>query len=329
MLLIAVLLFLPLLVIAVVTCPAFPLLRAFCARCCRRAVHLFTLPRRGAAPARGDDEAEQIPPPVFAVRGLQKSYAGPAGSVPVLRGADFDVGDGLTALLGSSGSGKTTTLNILGGLDTPDGGRVEYRGVPVPYGNERGMRWYRSRAVAWVFQELNLISHQTALENAALPLLCQGCRRGPALDEARYFLDLLGIGDLAGRLPHQLSRGQKQRVAIARALAGGAEVILADEPTGSLDPRTADDVLDALLTVSRRLRRPVVLVTHDHRLARRCDRVLRCRDGRVVELGRPAPERPEGPERNDPCTPTTPASAACACRNGSATPSPTCGSGSA
>jgi putative ABC transport system ATP-binding protein len=149
------------------------------------------------------------------------------------------------------------------------------------------LRRYRSRCVAWVFQDLNLIAHLNVVENAALPLLCRGWKRRAALAVAKRYVEQLGLADWACHYPHQLSRGQKQRVAIARAFASDAQVILADEPTGSLDPATADSVLEAFRDLSEETGKPVVLVTHDQERARQyADRILLCKAGQLIEVWR-------------------------------------------
>jgi len=179
-------------------------------------------------------------------------------------------------------------LNLLGGLDQPTRGEVWFRDIRLQFGNGRWMDDYRSRRVAWVFQDLNLISHQTAAANAAFPLLCRGVARSTALDTARSSLAELGLDSEGDRYPNQLSRGQQQRVAIARAFTSGAEVVLADEPTGSLDPEKAQEVMTAFTRLSRQTGVPVIMVTHDHSLAESyCDHVLIC-SGRKLSPQQPA-----------------------------------------
>ena len=193
----------------------------------------------------------------------------------------------MTAVVGPSGEGKTTLLNILAGLMPPSQGVVRFRGKPVPYAQDGPLRRFRAYQVAMVFQELNLLSQLTVLENAAFPLLCQGRRRSEALAAAQANLAYVGLGELLGRRPHQLSRGQKQRVAVARAFTSGAELIAADEPTGSLDPESAQGVMESFRSLASRLGGSVLLVTHDHQLAYRyCDRVLECKGGMVAECWR-------------------------------------------
>ncbi|MCY2987571.1 MAG: ABC transporter ATP-binding protein [Planctomycetota bacterium] len=194
-----------------------------------------------------------------------------------LNGVTIDIFAEVTALVGPSGEGKTTTLNLLGGLDSPTAGHVLVFGVPLRYQDSAAMQSYRGEIPAWIFQEMNLVSHQTALGNVALGLLCRGVARRKAMRAAMQNLELLGIAHLAKRYPSQLSRGQQQRVAIARAFTSDAKIILADEPTGSLDPATAEAVMVEFRRLSTRTGKPVVLVTHNHSLAQcYCDRVLEC-----------------------------------------------------
>lgn len=236
----------------------------------------------------------RAPVPLFALRAVSKSYPEPSGRlVPVLRCVNLDLFPGVTAILGPSGQGKSTLLHLLGGLDVPDHGVIFYRGEPLPEAEGAALRAYRGRHVSFVFQDLNLVTHLSAEENAALPLLCRGIGRGEALARARQNLALVGLAELAGRLPAQLSGGEKQRVAIARAFTADADVTLADEPTGSLDAATGAAVMRAFRDLALLHNRPVVLVTHDEALATRyCDRLVRCTPCGFAEVSarRPAPE---------------------------------------
>jgi ABC-type lipoprotein export system ATPase subunit len=240
-------------------------------------------------------------PPIYKTQGLWKVYPGPAGPVAAVRNVDVELREGLTAIVGPSGGGKTSLLNMFGGLDEPSAGWIEYRGQAIPFHDTAAMQLFRSECVAWVFQELNLIGHQTAVENVALPLLCRGTQRKEALDVADELLERLGVAHRRGHYPEQLSRGERQRVAIARAFASNAGVILADEPTGSLDPKTADGVMQAFRDMAHREGKPVVLVTHNLELAGHCDRRLVCTREGVVEATAPAADEPLVPigELND------------------------------
>jgi len=253
-------------------------------------------PLRAGAPAAVVRLLPTVEPPVLELSGVAKSYRDRSGGVvPVfanLRGS-FREGE-FVAVMGASGRGKSTLLNLLGGLDAPDSGAVLFRGVPVPYSRPDALARYRARNVALVFQSLNLVAHLSASENAALPLLCRGVSWDEAAARARPVLERMGLSD-ADRLPAELSRGQQQRVAIARALLSDADVILADEPTGSLDPARAESVLSRFQALVADTGRTVVMVTHDVALAERyCDR--------VVEFGRTGPcaGRESGPVSEHP-----------------------------
>lgn len=237
--------------------------------------------RLGAIPA---PVTRRYLPPVFSVRDLTKRYLTGGEETLALRRVNLTIEDGLTAIVGESGEGKSTLLNILGGLMAPTEGEVTFRGRFVNFDDEDALRRYRTWSIAWVFQDLNLISHLSAVENAALPLICRGMSRTKALSIAWENLDRVGMASLMGRYPHQLSRGQKQRVAIARAFTSDAEVILADEPTGSLDIRTAEGVMRAFYELAQHRGKPVVLVTHNPELAHQyCDRIVRCHQGTIRE----------------------------------------------
>lgn len=229
--------------------------------------------------------------PLVQIEGVAREYVDQAGErVLAVQNADMRVEEGeLVAIIGPSGQGKSTLMNLIGGLDQPTRGEVRYRGEPLPSAEGEGLRRHRAEHVAFVFQELNLVTHLAAEENAAMPLLARGVRRKDALARARHNLEKLGLGTLVHRRPGQLSGGQKQRVAIARAFTSDAPLILADEPTGSLDPKTASEVMDGFFELSREQGKTVVLVTHNTSLARRyCDRILRCTSEGLVELERGA-----------------------------------------
>jgi len=198
-------------------------------------------------------------------------------------GVDLDIGEReLVAILGPSGSGKCTLLGLLGGLDTPDSGRVEIAGVNITHMFENQLAKIRSEKIGFVFQFFNLIPTLTALENAELPI--QLFRYSGSSSKARA-VELLTLVGLAGRVNHrpaQLSGGKQQRVAIARALANGPALILADEPTGNLDTGTGEKILETLLGVRREAGSTLVIVTHDSRVAQIADRVMHMQDGKFA-----------------------------------------------
>lgn len=225
-------------------------------------------------------------PPLFELRGVSKAYRDPGGArVPVLCDVEFAIAEGITGVLGPSGQGKTTLLSLLGGLDTPDSGEICFRGVRLPSAEGPQLQCYRASRISFVFQELNLVTHLNVLENAALPLLLHGVPWTAACRAAHPFVEAVGLERLVHRRPAQLSGGERQRIAIARAFTVGGEVVLADEPTGSLDPVTASRVMRVFCDLSRRWRRSIVLVSHNEELVgRHCDRIVRCTPTGLVDV---------------------------------------------
>jgi putative ABC transport system ATP-binding protein len=217
--------------------------------------------------------------PAIRALGLRKSFEG--GRIVALDGMDLEIADGeFVAIAGPSGCGKSTLLHLLAGLDLPDAGSIEVAGHDVAAGRE--LTHYRSRHVGMVFQLHNLIPTLTASENVQLPLFELGLSGRRRRERADRLLALVGLAERAGSRPPQLSGGERQRVAIARALANEPPVLLADEPTGSLDSESGRLVLDLLgeLRASRSF--TLVLVTHDAAVAARADRIVHMLDGRAV-----------------------------------------------
>jgi ABC-type lipoprotein export system ATPase subunit len=244
-----------------------------------------------------DLEEDPAVPPLFEFRGVTKTFQDGGRKIPVLNGVSLKVRRGLTAVVGPSGSGKSTFLQVAAALDTPSSGELFFNSHAVDYDDQQSVRTHRSR-VAFLHQDYNLISHLTAEENVALPLLLRGMVRGEAITDARRQLGAVGLEGKGHRKPRALSGGERQRVAIARAFAQKAEVILADEPTASLDSENARAVMALFAELSRRNDRPVVLVTHDLGLARAfCPVILECRKGRLNRWTPPPPARLHGPSR--------------------------------
>lgn len=217
--------------------------------------------------------------PVLVARGLEKSYASGAGRIEVLRGADLEVALGeAVAIVGDSGVGKSTLLHLLGGLDRPDRGEVFYRGQSVFGSGSASLADYRNRSVGFVFQFHHLLPEFTALENVEMPFRI-GRRSEDGAAIARHLLVRLGLGDRLHHRPGALSGGELQRVAVARAVAPSPAVVLADEPTGNLDPRTGAEVFRLLRDLQAERGFALVVATHSGRLARSCDRILRLEDG--------------------------------------------------
>ena len=218
--------------------------------------------------------------PLLTGRGLHKSF----GPTPALRGMDLSVDAGeVLAVMGPSGSGKSTLLHCLAGILTPDSGEVTFDGRRVDHMPDRQRSQLRRAELGFVFQFGQLVPELPVLENVALPLLLGGRGRRAAVAAAEEWLPRLGLDGLGQRLPGELAGGQRQRVAIARALIAGPRLILADEPTGSLDSVAADDVMELLVTTAKAERVGVVVVTHEPRVAAYADRQVTVRDGRVVQ----------------------------------------------
>ncbi len=216
--------------------------------------------------------------PVLRARGLTKSVGSGRARRRVLDGVSLEVEAGeIVAVLGRSGSGKSTLLNLLGGLDTPSGGQIELAGERLTGRSSRALARMRLRHIGFVFQQFQLIEECSGLENVLLPTRLPGAPPGGA-HRAAELIEELSVGHVADHLPHELSGGEQQRFALARALVNDPELVLADEPTGSLDSDNGASVLDLLRGLRRRA---VVMVTHEPDAAAIADRVLYLRDGRL------------------------------------------------
>jgi ABC-type lipoprotein export system ATPase subunit len=217
--------------------------------------------------------------PLLQVRDLTKVYA---GGVSALRGVDLEASAGeAVAVMGPSGCGKSTLLNAIGGLDRPTSGDIVIEGQSLSQLDNRSLALLRRRSIGVVFQAHNLLATLTVAENAALPLILDGVGEVEWRSRAIELLGSLGLGEMADKLPDQLSGGQRQRVAVARSLVHNPKVLIADEPTGSLDRTNAATVSGLLVDVARQRGLALVLVTHDPIVAARCDRVVHLVDGRV------------------------------------------------
>ena len=208
--------------------------------------------------------------PMVDVQEVHKIYRRGSESLDVLKGLDLQVEEGqFVALMGPSGSGKTTLLNLIAGIDQPTSGRVNVNGTDVAQLSQSQLARWRSENVGFIFQFYNLIPVLTALENVELPLLLTRLKKSERRERAMTALKVVGLADRAKHQPRQLSGGQEQRVAIARAFVADPKVLVADEPTGDLDAKSAEEILDLMGTLNNDFKKTIVMVTHDPRAARR------------------------------------------------------------
>jgi len=222
---------------------------------------------------------------VLELAGLRKRYGiGTPAEVEVLHGIDLRLGrDEFAALIGPSGSGKSTLLNLIGLLDAPSAGELCLLGQPTRELDDAARTRLRGRSIGFVFQFHHLLPAFTALENVLMPGMAMGGRPTSAQrQQAMDLLDAVGLSAFAGRKPNELSGGQQQRVAIVRALMGRPDLLLADEPTGNLDTHSADEVFALFRRLHREFGFAMLVVTHDPRLADRCDRIIELVDGLIV-----------------------------------------------
>lgn len=218
---------------------------------------------------------------ILKCEGLTKKYGSGAGEVTALDGISLSVQQGeFVAVMGASGSGKSTLLHILGTVDQPTAGRVMVEGVDISALNPREAAIFRRRKVGIVYQFYNLIPTLTIRKNILMPLLLD--RRRPNADYFDRVTQTLGIRDKLESLPGQLSGGQQQRAAIARALIYRPAILLADEPTGNLDRKNSEEVVDLLRLSNRNLKQTILLITHDEKIALKADRIITLEDGRIA-----------------------------------------------
>lgn len=218
------------------------------------------------------------------IQGLSKSYCLGTGTIPVLEGLSLEVGAGeMVAIMGPSGSGKTTLLNCIAGIDLPDSGSVAIQGRVVDYQSEAERTRLRRQHIGMVFQFFNLIPTLNVRENVALPFLISGIRNQASMDRVDALLEEVGMAHRGTHLPFQLSGGEMQLVSIARALAQRPSLLLADEPTGNVNPHIGRSIMEILRATARREHAGLLMVTHSPEHAAWADRIAFLKDGRIAE----------------------------------------------
>ena len=220
------------------------------------------------------------------VRGLNKTYSRGSEKIQVLQGLNLDVDQGdFVAFMGPSGSGKTTLLNLLGGLDVPSAGSITVAGDEITHMSAGKLTEWRARHVGFIFQMYNLIPVLTAYQNVELPLLLTKLSKGERRKHVETVLGMVGLADRMNHYPRQLSGGQEQRVTIARAIVSDPTFLLCDEPTGDLDRKSADEIMELILRLVKEAKKTVLMVTHDPVVAQRADITLHLEKGVLVEAG--------------------------------------------
>lgn len=219
--------------------------------------------------------------PIISLKDIHLTLKSDAGPVNILRGVDLTVQQGETiGIVGPSGSGKSTLMSIMAGLEVPTSGSVSIIGEKLEQMGEDALARFRRENIGIVFQSFHLIPTMTALENVAIPLELAGEKEAFSLAEAR--LEAVGLADRATHYPAQLSGGEQQRVALARALSTNPKILLADEPTGNLDGKTGEVIIDMMFRLHEQEGTTMILITHDDALAQKCNHQVRLEDGRVV-----------------------------------------------
>ena len=220
--------------------------------------------------------------PLVSLRGVTRTYRRGSEDVQVLRGVDLDIPKGdFVALMGPSGSGKSTLLNLLGGIDRPDAGSIDFGGAWLEQLSDGKLAAWRSRHVGFIFQMYHLLPMLSAAQNVELPLLLTGLSGAERRKRVEAALSLVGLSDRLHHKPGELSGGQEQRVGIARAIVADPDILLADEPTGDLDRKAGDTILDLLAELNHRFDKTIVMVTHDPHAAARAKRTLYLNDGLI------------------------------------------------
>jgi putative ABC transport system ATP-binding protein len=225
---------------------------------------------------------------IVRVRNVKRTYYIGENPVHALRGVNLDVRRGeYLSIMGPSGSGKSTLFNMIGGLDKPTEGTVFIDEVDISQLDPGELAWMRCRKLGYIFQTFNLIPVMTALENVTLPMIFAGASLDEQMDRGRRLLELVGLGNRLHNKPGQLSGGQQQRVAIARALANDPAIILADEPTGNLDQKVGEEIIQMLKRLNKESGVTIITATHDDKMLRRSDRIAIVSDGAITRVATP------------------------------------------
>lgn len=220
---------------------------------------------------------------IITLKDITKTYNTGKLSVEVLKGIDIDVNEGdFVTIVGASGSGKSTLMNIIGCLDTSTKGEYTLDGKDINTYSENELSSVRNEKIGFIFQKFNLLPRLTALENVELPLMYRGIGGAEAKKRAMKALDMVGLGDRVKHTPVEMSGGQQQRVAIARALAGDPPLILADEPTGNLDSKSSEEIMQIIRDLNAG-GKTIVLITHDNEVAEMGSRIIKIRDGLIID----------------------------------------------
>ena len=215
------------------------------------------------------------------IRNIEKSYE----SLQVLKGINLDIVPGeVVSIVGPSGAGKTTLLQIIGSLDSPNAGTVKYDSTNIFSLKDSQLARFRNENIGFVFQFHQLLPEFSLIENVAMPALIGGANRSEAFGRARKLIEYLGLKDRESHRPTQLSGGERQRAAVARALINSPKVVLADEPSGSLDSKNRQELHKLFFDLRRDMNQTFVIVTHDESLAADCDRIIKMRDGQITEI---------------------------------------------
>lgn len=217
--------------------------------------------------------------PLIELKGITKSFDG----TPVLKGIDLTIEKGeIVSITGPSGAGKSTLLHITGGLDKPDKGEIFFNGTDIAKLNDKEIAGFRNRNIGFVFQFHELLPEFSALENIMMPALIAGCNKVESQKRAMEILNILNLQNKADNKPAEMSGGENQRIAVARALMNKPQIILADEPSGSLDSQNKNDLHNLFFKLREYFGQTFVIITHDESLASKADRIIRLRDGQII-----------------------------------------------